>query len=256
MNELIKVTETNGQRLVDARELHTFLESNRQFSDWIKDRIEKYGFVENQDYTSFHNFVKRASGGSTRIEYALTIDMAKEISMVENNEKGRLARQYFIEMEKKAVLMLPKSENEIIQQALAILNVRIEEERKQRELVQHNLHRAEKQLQAAAPKLEVYEAAMASGTLMKVRQAAKMIGTKMGQNKFFARLRTDGILMESNEPYQEYIERGFFKIKERMIVVNGENKAVFTTYVTQPGLAWLQQKYGENTGIMLQFSNQ
>lgn len=102
MNELIKITEQNGKRAVNARELHQFLESKQEFANWIKNRIEKYGFIEGQDFTSFDNFVKRETGSSVRKEYALSIDMAKELSMVENNEKGRQARKYFIECEKAA----------------------------------------------------------------------------------------------------------------------------------------------------------
>lgn len=102
MDELIKVTEHDGKRAVNARELHQFLENKRQFANWIEQRIEQYGFVENQDYCSFNKIVKRETGATTCKEYALSLDMAKELSMVENNEKGRLARKYFIECEKKA----------------------------------------------------------------------------------------------------------------------------------------------------------
>jgi phage anti-repressor protein len=100
MNELVKITEQNGKRAVNARELHQFLESKQEFANWIKGRIEKYGFIEGQDFTSFDNFVKRETGSSVRKEYALSVDMAKELSMVENNEKGKQARRYFIECEK------------------------------------------------------------------------------------------------------------------------------------------------------------
>jgi len=99
--ELIAIKEHEGKRVVNARDLHEFLESKREFATWIKDRIEKYGFLENQDYTSFDNFVKREKGASVRIEYALTLDAAKELAMVEGNDKGKLARQYFIQCEKK-----------------------------------------------------------------------------------------------------------------------------------------------------------
>lgn len=102
MDELIKITEHEGKRAVNARELHQFLESKQDFSTWIKSRVEKYEFVEGQDFCSFHKIVERETGATTRIEYALSIDMAKELSMVENNEKGRMARKYFIEYEKKA----------------------------------------------------------------------------------------------------------------------------------------------------------
>ena len=104
MNELIKITEKDGRRAVSARELHQFLENKRQFTDWIKQRIEQYWFVENQDFEVIHNFEKNPDGGRPTTEYALSIDMAKELSMVENNEKGRMARKYFIECEKKATV--------------------------------------------------------------------------------------------------------------------------------------------------------
>ena len=99
--DLIQVKEQNGTQVVSARELHTFLESKQNFADWIKNRIEKYGFIENQDFEVIHNFMKNPQGGRPLIEYALTIDTAKEISMVEGNEKGKQARRYFIECEKK-----------------------------------------------------------------------------------------------------------------------------------------------------------
>jgi len=102
MENLIKVTTNEkGEGAVSARELHAFLESKRDFSNWIKDRIEKYGLVENQDFTSFNEIVEREIGATRRIEYALTIDCAKELSMVEGNEKGKQARRYFIACEKK-----------------------------------------------------------------------------------------------------------------------------------------------------------
>lgn len=100
MEEIIKITEKDGQKAVNARELHEFLGNKREFATWIKQRIEQYGFVENQDYEVFDNSVKNSQGGRPSIEYALSIDMAKELSMVENNEKGRMARKYFIECEK------------------------------------------------------------------------------------------------------------------------------------------------------------
>ena len=95
--ELIKITEHNGKKAVSARELHSFLGSKREFATWIKDRIKKYGLVENQDFVRFDDFVKT---GGRSIEYALTLDCAKELAMVEGSAKGKQARQYFIECEK------------------------------------------------------------------------------------------------------------------------------------------------------------
>ncbi len=98
---LIPITENNGKRAVSARDLHLFLESKQDFSTWIKNRIEKYGLVENEDYVVFHNFVENPKGGRPQVEYALTVEAAKELSMVEGNEKGKMARRYFIECERQ-----------------------------------------------------------------------------------------------------------------------------------------------------------
>ncbi len=83
---------------VNARDLHAFLESKQQFADWIKARIEQYGFVENQDFT-IHKIM---NGRINQIDYHISLNMGKELSMVERNAKGKLARQYFIDCEHQA----------------------------------------------------------------------------------------------------------------------------------------------------------
>ncbi|MCP4668096.1 MAG: phage antirepressor Ant, partial [Deltaproteobacteria bacterium] len=104
--ELIKVQkrEINGENInsVNARELWVFLESKQQFGNWINKRINQYDFTEGIDFTKFNYFIKRETGSTTRTEYIVSIDMAKELSMVEKNEKGKQARKYFIECEKIA----------------------------------------------------------------------------------------------------------------------------------------------------------
>lgn len=86
---------------VDARELHSFLEINRDFATWIKQRIDEYGFKENQDFTNFPQNGGKIRRGRPAIEYHITLDMAKELAMVERNERGREARRYFIECERQ-----------------------------------------------------------------------------------------------------------------------------------------------------------
>jgi phage anti-repressor protein len=81
---------------VNARELHSFLESKQHFADWIKSRIEKYGFTQGVDFTAIHNSMT----SPPTIDYHISLDMAKEVAMVERNEKGKQARQYFIAIEK------------------------------------------------------------------------------------------------------------------------------------------------------------
>jgi phage anti-repressor protein len=106
MNEIIPIETGNigGQAVntVDARDLHCFLDVGKDFSTWIKDRIEQFGFSENQDFVcSPVSGNGNHAGLRVRIEYHLTIDMAKELAMVERNEKGKQARQYFIECERQ-----------------------------------------------------------------------------------------------------------------------------------------------------------
>jgi phage anti-repressor protein len=98
-------------QLVDARVLHTFLEVARDFSTWLKKRIADYGFIKDQDYIQIDSPVlgnQTGRGGDRRsIDYHLTLDMAKELSMVERNEKGRQARRYFIECEQQLLEQRP-----------------------------------------------------------------------------------------------------------------------------------------------------
>ncbi len=86
---------------VNARDLHTFLDVGRDFSTWMKTRIDEYGFQENQDFTSFPRNGGKPQGGRPTIDYHLTLDMAKELAMVERTEQGRRVRRYFIECERR-----------------------------------------------------------------------------------------------------------------------------------------------------------
>ncbi|UOO89536.1 phage antirepressor KilAC domain-containing protein [Vitreoscilla massiliensis] len=120
MNELFSLVNStlNGEAIqtVSARELHEFLEVKSRFNDWIGNRIEEFEFIENQDFVTFtKNLVK----GRPSTEYHISLDMAKELSMVERNEKGKQARLYFIECERKAksAPMLPQSFSEALRLA-------------------------------------------------------------------------------------------------------------------------------------------
>ena len=113
MNELIKLhlqtMNSNTVDTVSARELHTFLEVQTRFNDWISTRTSEYDFIENKDFVSFtENSVKPKKGRPSQ-EYYITLDMAKELAMVERTDKGKLARKYFIECEKRLKQELPTS---------------------------------------------------------------------------------------------------------------------------------------------------
>lgn len=110
MNELFNLKPVeiacNQIRAVDARELHTFLDVGRDFSTWIKDRIDLGMFVEGKDYVLTLTKTGERSNVVQK-DYAISISMAKELSMLERNEQGKLARQYFIECEKRLAAIAP-----------------------------------------------------------------------------------------------------------------------------------------------------
>lgn len=105
------ITEFNQESVncINARLLHEFLDVKSKFADWVQNRIKKYGFVENIDYISLSKILEN---GGKSTEYYITLDMAKQLSMVENNAKGQQARLYFIQKEKEAnsqMLALPQN---------------------------------------------------------------------------------------------------------------------------------------------------
>lgn len=99
MRDIIKIEDKNGTQVVSARELYKFLEVNERFSRWF-DRMCSYGFDRSFDYTPYQNV--HPLNNQELQDYALTLDTAKEISMLQRNAKGKEARHYFIEVEKKA----------------------------------------------------------------------------------------------------------------------------------------------------------
>lgn len=119
MSELIPIQDNGGVQAVMGRDLHAFLEVQSNYTTWINRLIEKYGFVEGRDFIPK---MEESSGGRPSENHILTMDMAKEISMVQNNPRGREARQYFIECEKRyrAGEMSELDEAKLVQRALQI----------------------------------------------------------------------------------------------------------------------------------------
>ncbi len=122
--DLIKIENREGKDTVNARDLHGFLESKQRYSDWIVNRISVYGFVEEDDFTIVSC---KSNGGRPSKDYHVSIDMAKELSMVERNDKGKQARKYFLECEKKAKQVPILSEMEMI---IKIAQANVEQQKK------------------------------------------------------------------------------------------------------------------------------
>lgn len=127
MEELIKIKEASGQQLVSARELHEFLEVKSRFNDWIKNRITKYDFIDGIDYTKI---LVQCNRGQNEYDFVISLDMAKELSMVENNENGKKARRYFIACEKKLKEIVQPKLPSTYKEALIELLAKVEENEK------------------------------------------------------------------------------------------------------------------------------
>lgn len=155
--EIVHIYENSkGERLINARELHKKLENKRKFADWIKQRIEHYKFVKYQDFIPFHKFEKgdeKGFGNKTIKEYYLTIDMAKELCMVENNEIGRKIRKYFIEVEKRYRSIVNTSQNIFDVMHLALNQ--IEENEKRLSLVENISKQNTEEIQSIKKKIDV-----------------------------------------------------------------------------------------------------
>lgn len=237
MKNLITIHEWKGDQVVSARELHFFLESRQDFSDWIKNRIKKYGFVENQDYTTFHKNMERKNnvrGSTKRIEYAITLDTAKELAMIENNDNGRKVRKYFIEMEKIArqrQISLPTRKE------LAKMVIEAED----------NFERVHKILKEKRPLISYAETVQKANDTILVRQLAKYIcnsgKAEVGQNRLFKWMRLKGYLNKKNEPYQQYIDQGLFEYHETQIGTADKIFTRRTPTVTGKGRVYFIDKY-------------
>lgn len=221
MKELIKLTQQtldNAEvNTVNARELHEFLEVRTKFSTWVSNRIDKYEFVENTDFITIS---KNLENGGRLIEYHISLDMAKELCMVENNEKGREARKYFIECEKQLVSSKNLKENLILAMVMAegtvnrALAVGDYEEQYVRPL-ENKVKEQSQDINRMKPKEEFYDIAVDSTSTFSMQEVAKVLNFKnMGRNKLFAYLRDKGILNKYNIPYQQHVDAGRFKLIE------------------------------------------
>lgn len=234
-NELIPISDNNGKKAVNARDLHAFLESKRDFSTWIKDRIKSYDFIEGVDYQSFTEIVEREIGATTRIEYALSISMAKELSMIENNERGKQARKYFIACE--------ENKHELSRKELALMVVQAEEEKERLALENE---KQQKQIENLQPKADFAEAAFKAEGKVDIGQAAKILGLPFGRNTLFKKLKEKGIFFKRNEPKQKYVDAGYFELTQLPPIHrnNHPDLIVMKVICTQKGLAYINHLFG------------
>ena len=240
MNELLKIDlNENQEPIISGRELHEVLEVKTKYKDWFP-RMVEYGFIEDVDYIAMAQKRATAQGNETTyIDHALKLDMAKEIAMIQRNEKGKQIRQYFIEVEKEY-----NSPEKIMARALNIAN-------KQLETLKLVNKQQEQQIKELQPKALFAESVEASKTSILIGELAKILkqnGVDTGQNKLFERLREEGYLMKGgssrNLPTQKAMELGLFEIKESVHNnPDGSIRVNKTTKVTGKGQIYFINKY-------------
>lgn len=234
MNELISVTVKDDKQLVSARELHKGLKLKKHFGDWVKQNFKE--FYENEDYTCAPQsaYVQIGNGATRKVDdYALTIDMAKQLCMMSHTELGRKYRKYFIELERKW-----NDPQEVVKRGYAIL---------QNENAQLRIENEQMK-----PKALFADAVSASKTTVLIGELAKILkqnGVNIGATRLFAWMRENGYLISRkgtdwNMPTQRSMELGLFNIKETTIThSDGHTTISKTTKVTGKGQQYFINKF-------------
>lgn len=229
MNDLIKVDYSGEKPAVSARELHEFLEVSTDFRHWFQ-RMCEFGFSEGQD---FRTFLTESTGGRRGQDAAVTIDMAKEICMLQRNEKGKMARQYFLQLERDW-----DSPEKVMARALQIADRRIKA--------------LESKVQADAPKVLFADSVAASTSTVLIGELAKIMrqnGINMGEKRLFQWMRDNGYLVkrkgtDHNMPTQLSMEQGLFRVKETVIShSDGHTSISKTPKVTGKGQTFFLNKF-------------
>ncbi len=231
MNEIIKVSYENNRPTVLARELHEFLGLTERYSTWFE-RMLQYGFVNHEDFTSVKSFTVVNNGGKKELQdHQITIEMAKEISMLQRNEKGKQARQYFIACEKRLKeVSLPKD----YLSALKALVASEEELQEKRQLIEQQ-----------KPLVEFAETVSKTVNNISVGEFAKLVADEhinIGQNKLFQWFRQNRYLMDNNVPYQKYVDKSYFKLIEQTYKTPYGTKTGTKTLITGKGQIYFVEK--------------
>lgn len=236
MNELIKINYETEKQTVSARELHERLKIETPFKKWI-DRMIEYGFEQGKD---FWTKMSESTGGRPSTEYDITIDMAKEICMIQRTPEGRQCRQYLIDLEKAW-----NTPEQVFARALKMAEKTIESLKSSNAALEENVERMRPK-EIFADAVDVSKNSILVGALAKI---LKQNGLDIGQNRFFEALRNEGYLIKRkgtdyNMPTQRAMEMGLFEIKERTINnPDGTTRITKTTLVTGKGQIYFINKF-------------
>lgn len=236
MTDLIKVDYTGEKPAVSARELHEFLEVKTAYKDWFP-RMCEYGFTRGEDFNPLKNERVQIEGERRVVrnvdDAAVTIDMAKEICMLQRNEKGKMARQYFLQLERDW-----NSPEKVMARALQIADRRIKT--------------LETKVQADAPKVLFADSVAASTSTILISELAKILrqnGVNTGEKRLFRWMRENGYLVKRNGtdynmPTQLSMELGILKVKETVVChSDGHTSISKTPKVTGKGQTYFLNKF-------------
>lgn len=233
MNELIKIEiNENGEQLVSARELHKFLEVKTKFKDWFP-RMCEYSFIENKDYIAMAQKRATAQGNETTyMNYLMKISMAKELSMIQRNAKGKEAREYFIKCEEAW-----NSDEMIMARALQIQNRKIITYKKQIEELEYSNQLKDQQIAEFKPIKDYVDTILASPDALAISQIAADYGmTGAELNKV---LHEKGVIKKIGGQWllcKKYLGKGYTQSKTYSYkTVFGLDKTNVSTYWTQKG---------------------
>lgn len=247
MNELLKINYEAEQPTVSARDLHEALEINTRFNDWFS-RMAEYGFENGVDFNLLKNEKVRLEGNREVkrdiMDYQISVDMAKQICMIQRSEKGKQYRQYFIDLEKAW-----NTPEQIFARALKMADQKIEK------LKETNAGLLE-DVERMRPKEIFADAVKASTSSILIGDLAKLLrqnGVDIGQKRLFEYLRNHGYLIKRkgsdwNMPTQKSMNMGLFEIKESThIDGNGCNIVTRTPKATGKAQIYFVNKF---VGVM------
>lgn len=235
MNEIIAVNFDT--QTVSARELHEKLNIGTKFTTWFE-RMCEYGFTEGNEF--FPKLGETSGqGGRPSVDYDISVDMAKQICMIQRTPEGKACRQYLIDLEKAW-----NTPEQVMARALKIADKQIEELKRSNKLL-------EQKIEADKPKTIFADAVSTSRTSILIGDLAKLIcqnGVQIGQKRLFDWLRENGYLVKNgfsrNMPMQRYVEQGLFEVKESSLQnPDGSVRITRTTKVTGKGQVYFVNKF-------------
>lgn len=243
MNELLKINYEAEQPTVSARDLHEALEINTRFNDWFL-RMAEYGFENGVDFNLLKNEKVRLEGNREVkrdiMDYQISVDMAKQICMIQRSEKGKQYRQYFIDLEKAW-----NTPEQVMARALKLADKTIDTLKEEnKKLIEEN--------EKMKPKVIFADAVRASSSSILIGDLAKLLrqnGVDIGAKRLFEYLRNHGYLIKRkgsdwNMPTQKSMNMGLFEIKESThIDGNGCNIVTRTPKITGKAQIYFVNKF-------------